>query len=107
MKRIVAVCVALFLSFSMTSPAHGAVKAGDKCGKAGKTSTYAGKKFTCVKSGNRLIWNKGVLVAKPAIVQPQPAPTPSAGSGPSSSEPAKAEVKKDEKKVEKKTEAKK
>ena len=90
MKRIVAVCVALFLSFSMTSPAHGAVKAGDKCGKAGKTSTFSGKKYTCVKSGNRLIWNKGVLVAKPAIVQPQPAP--STGSSPTSSEPDKAKV---------------
>ena len=94
MKRIVAVCVALFLSFSITSPVHGAVKAGDKCGKAGKTTTYSGKKFTCVKSGNRLIWNKGVLVAKPAIVQPQPAPTPSASASATPVEPPKAEVKK-------------
>lgn len=96
MKRIVVVAATLFLSFSITSPVHGAVKAGDKCGKAGKTTTYSGKKFTCVKSGNRLIWNKGVLVAKPAIVQPQSAPTPapSSGSGATSSDPAKTEIKK-------------
>jgi M6 family metalloprotease-like protein len=43
--------------------AHAAVKAGGICKKVGQTSTIAGKKFTCIKSGKKLIWNKGVAVA--------------------------------------------
>jgi hypothetical protein len=53
-----------------------AVKAGDVCKKAGSTATANGKKFTCVKSGKKLVWNKGVAVAKPKPVQtPTPVPT--------------------------------
>jgi len=43
-----------------------AVKAGDVCKKVGSTATVSGKKFTCVKSGKKLVWNKGVLTAKPS-----------------------------------------
>jgi hypothetical protein len=32
------------------------------CKKAGQTITAAGKKFTCVKSGKKLVWSKGVVV---------------------------------------------
>jgi M6 family metalloprotease-like protein len=57
--------------------ASAAVKAGAKCKKAGQTSTYAGKKFTCVKSGKKLVWNKGVAIAKPKpVVAPTPTPAP-------------------------------
>ncbi len=51
-------------------------KAGAKCSKAGAISTYAGKKYTCVKSGKKLVWNKGVKVAaaKP-VATPSPSPT--------------------------------
>jgi len=48
----------LFLS-SPLIPANAATKAGAKCNKAGITSIASGKTFTCVKSGNKLIWNKG------------------------------------------------
>ena len=57
-----------------------AVKAGDVCKKAGSTATANGKKFTCIKSGKKLVWNKGVAVAKSKPVQtptPTPEPTPS------------------------------
>lgn len=53
--------------------------------KAGAKSTYQGKKYTCIKSGRKLVWNKGVAVAK---TQPTPTPTPtpsttqSAATGP-------------------------
>jgi hypothetical protein len=40
-----------------------AVKAGDTCKKAGTTATANGKKYTCVKSGKKLVWNKGVTVS--------------------------------------------
>jgi len=57
-----------------------AVKAGDVCKKAGSTATANGKKFTCVKSGKKFVWNKGV-----AISAPKPTPTPVATPKPSSS----------------------
>ena len=68
----------------LSSPfSHSAVKAGETCKKAGITSTVNGKKFTCIKSGKKLIWNKGVKVAaaKPTptptpVVTPTPTPTP-------------------------------
>jgi hypothetical protein len=77
--------LAFLLSLSLiTAPSFAAVKAGNKCTKAGATSITAGKKFTCVKSGNKLVWNKGVAVkaaVKPELnpifkpVEPTPRPT--------------------------------
>jgi hypothetical protein len=65
----------LFLAFVVAisliaAPSFAAVKAGAKCTKAGATSTTGGKKYTCVKSGSKLVWNKGVAVkaaAKPNL----------------------------------------
>ena len=78
MKKVL---LALILVFALVAPlnATAAIKAGGSCKKAGQTSTFAGKKFTCVKSGKKLVWNKGVLVAKPTPVATPtltPSPTP-------------------------------
>jgi M6 family metalloprotease-like protein len=43
-------------------------------------SVAAGKTFTCIKSGKKLVWNKGVALAKPTV-----ASTPNATSAPTSS----------------------
>jgi M6 family metalloprotease-like protein len=70
--------LALTLIFALIAPlnAAAAIKAGTTCKMAGQTSTYAGKKFTCVKSGKKLVWNKGVAIAKPKpSATPTPAPT--------------------------------
>lgn len=58
--------VVLLLSIALlgVTPAHAVVKAGSKCSKAGATSTVAGKKFTCIKSGKKLVWNNGVAIKK-------------------------------------------
>jgi len=76
MKKIL---LSLTLVFTLIAPlsAQAAVKAGASCKKAGQTSTVAGKKFTCIKSGKKLIWNKGALVTK-AVPTPTPTPTPTA-----------------------------
>jgi len=67
------IVIALLLTLSLvTAPSFAAVKAGDKCSKVGATSTSAGKKFTCIKSGSKLVWNKGVAVK----VAPKPAASP-------------------------------
>jgi hypothetical protein len=60
--------VAGVASVCLVPNASAAVKAGATCSKAGIKSVNAGKTYTCVKSGKKLVWNKGVLipVAKPA-----------------------------------------
>jgi M6 family metalloprotease-like protein len=76
MKKLL---LSLLLIFALIAPinASAAVKAGAKCKKAGQTSTYAGKKFTCIKSGKKLVWNKGVAITKPKpVALPTPTPTP-------------------------------
>jgi hypothetical protein len=60
-KRIIAFLsiLSLFLSIPFIS-ANAAAKAGAKCSKAGITEVVQGKTYTCVKSGKKLVWNKGV-----------------------------------------------
>ena len=74
MKKLL---LSLTLVFALVAPmsAIAAIKAGTSCKKAGQTTTYAGKKYTCVKSGKKLLWSKGVTVAKPTPVA-TPTPTP-------------------------------
>lgn len=79
--------LAIVLILTLATPLHAAApKAGAKCTKAGSTATASGKKFTCVKSGKKLVWNKGVVLkvaAKPTTnsglkpVEPTPIQTPS------------------------------
>jgi hypothetical protein len=77
-KLHVSVAVVFLLLFA--TPVHAATpKAGAKCANVGATVISAGKKFTCVKSGKKLVWNKGVKVraAKPATKPAaKPATTP-------------------------------
>ena len=49
----------LLLSFQL-STSHAAVKAGAKCSKVGVKSVVGAKTFTCIKSGNKMIWDRGV-----------------------------------------------
>jgi len=44
-------------------PANAAVKAGASCSKVGITSVASGKKFTCIKSGKKLVWKQSTIVA--------------------------------------------
>lgn len=76
--------LALLVAFSLvTGVASAAVKAGAACSKLGATSAYSGKKYTCIKSGKKLVWNKGVAVAKPApTVSPTPESSPSVSPTP-------------------------
>lgn len=66
----------LLVAALATSPAIAATpKAGAACAKAGVTQTIksgsTSTKFTCVKSGKKLTWNKGVkVVSKPVAPKP-------------------------------------
>ena len=63
-KRLIALLVItpLLLS-SQLSTSHAATKAGAKCTKVGVKSVVGAKTFTCIKSGNKLVWNKGVVIS--------------------------------------------
>lgn len=52
--------IGIIAALSFSIQAQGAVKAGDSCKKAGVTSISNGKKYTCMKSGKKLVWNRGV-----------------------------------------------
>ena len=85
MKRKGHLLIAIALLATLSAPVQAATpKAGAKCTKIGATATAGGKKFTCIKSGSKLVWNKGVAVKPPTPVAtptatptPQPMPTPS------------------------------
>jgi hypothetical protein len=69
MRRLLVGLVAvLSLSLITAQLSVAAVTPGAKCSKVGATSIYNGKKYTCVKSGKKLVWNKGVATAKPVPV---------------------------------------
>ncbi|MFM8921821.1 MAG: hypothetical protein ACKOFV_04110 [Candidatus Nanopelagicaceae bacterium] len=58
-------------------------KAGSTCSKLNQTQIVNDLKFTCIKSGKKLIWNKGVK-----IVKPKPVLTPTLALGPTLSPPS-------------------
>jgi len=72
------------------SPAASAVKPGDTCKKSGQTTSSNGFKFTCLKSGKKLVWSKGVKLpaSKPTVSPSATAtPTPSATATPAVTKP--------------------
>ena len=88
LMKIRALLVALLLIASLVQAvAATPPKAGAVCNKAGSIKNSNGKKFTCIKSGKKLIWDKGVVVKKAApgspstpstspSLNPTPTPTP-------------------------------
>ena len=71
--------LAIVLTAAFLPAAQGAEappKAGAICKKANSKVTYQAKIFTCLKSGKKLKWNKGVAVAMPTPASPTATPTP-------------------------------
>ena len=63
------VVIALYIApFSQASAVT--AKAGSSCTKHKATSIVKGKKFTCIKNGKKLVWDKGVLV-KTLVTKPK------------------------------------
>ena len=63
-KALIVIGIASLLAIGILPVANSATKAGAAC-KIKNEVAYAGnKKFTCIKSGNKLIWNKGVYDSK-------------------------------------------
>lgn len=81
-----AISIAALLAVAIAPVAYSAVTPGATCKKLGQTTTQTGMKYTCVKSGKKLIWNKGAAIKKPAsststtppapVASPTSTPTP-------------------------------
>ncbi len=68
MRKVIAVLITV--SLLGLTPAHAAtVKTGSKCSKHKATATVKGLKFTCIKSGNKLVWSKGIPVKKTTVLK--------------------------------------
>ena len=73
----------MLLALPLVNVAHGAtVKAGATCTKLNSTQIVGGMKFTCIKSGKKLVWNSGVPIS-PTKPAPTPTPSPSPSQSPS------------------------
>ena len=83
-KHFTVVLILAALGSGFFTPALASTKTGAKCGKLGVTSISSGKKYTCVRVGKKLIWDKGVLVP---VVNPSPSPSESSPTTISRSEP--------------------
>lgn len=70
--RLVALLIPMVL---VASNSYAAVKTGSACSKVGSKSVSGGKSYTCVKSGKKLVWDKGVLIP---VVKPAPSASSSA-----------------------------
>ena len=81
-KSLVAVVISLI--FVSVMPAFSASITGTKCTKAGTTKTVSNMKYTCVKQGSKLIWNKGVAIKQAVKATPAPVPTPTPSETPKS-----------------------
>ncbi len=61
MKRYTsAILLTLSVVVGATPIANAVITPGSKCSKAGMEKTDNGKVYTCIKSGSKLVWSKGV-----------------------------------------------
>ena len=77
--RLIALLVISPLLFSsLLSTSHAAAKAGAKCKKEGIKTVVGKTTFTCIKSGKKLVWAKGVSSnSSSGKTSPSATPTPS------------------------------
>lgn len=79
------------LTLSTVQGAFAAIKPGSACKKAGQVALESKKVYTCVKSGKKLIWNKGAAIPGGVVgalpTQSQPAPTTTTQPAPSVPKP--------------------
>lgn len=61
--RLLAWVLAVTLLFPSTTATGSEIRAGNSCTKLNATAQSNGLRFTCIKSGKKLIWSKGVKVS--------------------------------------------
>ena len=91
MKKSVIALVVTITATLLVPVANAEVKAGAICPKVGKTSVASGKTFTCIKSGKKTVWNKGLAIAQPAAA-PATSPTTTPAAPSASPEPVAVKI---------------
>ena len=77
MNKVKVVFIALVLMLMPVSAISAQkVSAGSSCKALGQKVTYSKKVYTCVKSGKKTVWNKGVAVSSTPTATPTPSATP-------------------------------
>ena len=85
--RLRALVLSIIIGFSLflVPDVHAkASVAGASCSKLNSTQVFQNKKFTCIKSGKKFVWNKGVEIKSTstpiatASASPSASPTPTA-----------------------------
>ena len=75
-RNIAIFLISVTAMFGLPTVSQAQIKLGMSCSPLGKTAITAGKKFTCIKSGNKKNWNKGVrLPAGQAVTLRLTSPT--------------------------------
>lgn len=67
---VIAILAPVYVAMAAAPP-----KTGATCKKAGISQIYKGKKYICIKSAGKLVWNKGAVVVKSQPIN-SPTPTP-------------------------------
>ncbi|TRZ54293.1 MAG: hypothetical protein D4S00_09250 [Streptomycetaceae bacterium] len=73
-----AILLILLFAFETSAPSAVAkITPGSACSKVGATSKFNGKIYTCIKSGKKLVWDKGKNIVQPTPTLPtKPSPLP-------------------------------
>ena len=82
MKKSLAIATSFGLAlFAISAMAATPPKPGAICTKVGLTQNYNGMKYTCTKSGKKLVWDNGSKIFVPKTnVAPTPSPILSSNS---------------------------
>ena len=92
-KQTALAVVILLMTVTSSAASASAPKPGTKCIKVGLVQTVSGKKYTCIKSGTKQVWNKGVAVASKTTPTTAPSAEPIIEKVEASPSPAIALVK--------------
>jgi M6 family metalloprotease-like protein len=80
MKKLLTFITIVFFFVSSIGSAHAQnITPGSTCKVHKQKVTNQNKVYTCIKSGKKLVWNKGVVTVKPdplPVATPTPTPTP-------------------------------
>ncbi len=85
-----ALIAAVVIGVLVVPHSSGAVKAGTNCKKVGLQVVDGGRKYTCIKQGKKLVWNKGTIAKQAQTAIPSPSSTPIAKATATSSPSATA-----------------
>jgi len=67
LKSIQILIILVVIGSSLSVPAFAVIKADANCKTKGQVKNVSGFKYTCTKSGKKLVWNKEVSTQKPKI----------------------------------------